>query len=67
MNTPTAIVLAVVVALLALAMRHLIKKPACACANESACAGCASCGPMDAVGAQESCSCGCGYEPSAHE
>ena len=67
MNTPTAIVLAVVVALLALAMRSLIKKPACACANESACAGCAGCGPMDAVEVQESCSCGCGNEPSVRK
>ena len=65
MNPPTIIVLAVVVTLMAFAIRRMIKKPACACGDESVCGGCAGCGPVDTADCADSCGCGCGHEHHA--
>ena len=59
MNTPTAIVLAVVVLFMGLAIYRMTKKPACGCADESAgCGGCVGCGPVENAEPES----GCGHE-----
>jgi len=65
MNPPTIIVLAVVVALMAFAIRRMIKKPACSCGDEAGCGGCAGCGSVDAADSADNCGCGCGHEHHA--
>jgi hypothetical protein len=66
MNPPTAIVLAIVLALLGIAIRSVVRKPGCGCAEESVCGGCAGCGPMDAAKSEGGSACGCGHEHNAH-